>query len=95
MKLLGLLVSKAKGKKYAAVFRKDDGSRKTVNFGARDYEDYTQHHDATRRDRYLLRHQHENWEQPDTPGALSAWILWGQYTDIRKNLNYFKKHFSL
>ena len=92
MKLLSVLASKAKGKKYAAIFSEP---KKTVNFGAKNYLDFTIGATEKQRDSYLLRHQHENWEQPDTPAALSAWILWGQYPDIQKNIQYFKKHFSL
>ena len=43
--------SKNKDKKYAL----SDG-QKTVNFGARGYEDYTIHKDPERMKRYVKRH---------------------------------------
>jgi hypothetical protein len=46
-----IVESRAKGKKYALI--KPDGKR--INFGSIDYEDYTKHKNATRRDNYLKR----------------------------------------
>lgn len=54
---------------------------KTIHFGALGYADYTQHHDADRMKRYLLRHRsHENWQQSgiQTAGFWSRWLLWNQ-----------------
>jgi hypothetical protein len=44
-------------KKYKMVFTdKNDKKVKTVQFGAKGYEDYTVHKDKDRRTRYLKRH---------------------------------------
>ena len=43
------------GKKWQAVIIYEDGHRKTVPFGAAGMEDYTQHHDEARRQRFLSR----------------------------------------
>ena len=54
-----------------------DGRKRTVPFGANGYEDYTQHKDPTRKERYLKRHkERENWRDPTTPGFWSRWYLW-------------------
>ena len=44
--------SNAKGKKYTATLP----SGKKVHFGAKGYQDYTQHGDEARRKNYLARH---------------------------------------
>jgi len=78
--------------KWIAEF--DDGTR--VSFGAKGYEDYTQHHDKLRRANYLSRHRtREDWNNPKTAGSLSRWILWGDSTSLQQNLASFRKRFSL
>lgn len=84
-------------KKYDAVFVKENGREKVVPFGASGMSDFTKHKDKTRRARYLKRHSGmgEHWNKPDTPGALSKWILWGPSTSFRKNVKTFKRRFKL
>jgi hypothetical protein len=78
--------------KWVAVF--DDGTR--VPFGAKGYQDYTQHGDKLRRANYLARHRtSETWTNPKTAGALSRWILWGDSTSLSANLSDFRRRFSL
>ena len=81
-------------KKYVAIFSVD-GEPKKVKFGASGYEDYTTHHDKTRRDSYRNRHRHDNLDNPLSPGALSYYILWGDSTSITANINHFVKLFDL
>ena len=87
--------SHKKEKKWDAVFEKN-GREKVVPFGQRGYSDYTKHKDKTRKQRYLKRHagMGENWTQPDTPGALSKWILWNK-PSFKASLTDFKKRFNL
>lgn len=83
-------------KKFDAIFTMDDGRIITISFGAKNYSDYTEHHDPIRRERYIKRHAtRENWDDPMTAGSLSKHILWGKSTDINKNIREFKKHFNL
>jgi hypothetical protein len=78
--------------KWIAEF--SDGTR--VSFGAKGYQDYTQHKDPLRRANYLSRHRTtENWRNPKTAGALSRWILWGDSTSLEANLKAFRRRFSL
>ncbi len=88
--------SHKKEKKWDAVFVKPDGKEKTVPFGARGMSDYTKHKDKTRKQRYLKRHSGmgEHWNKPDTPGALSKWILWNK-PSFKASLADFKKRFGL
>ena len=61
------------GKKFQA----SDGKR-TVHFGASQYEDFTQHGDETRRKSYIQRHSNEDWSKSNmmSPAFMSRWILW-------------------
>ena len=82
-------------KKWDAVFEKE-GKEKVVSFGARGYSDFTKHKDVTRKARYIKRHSGmgEHWNKPDTPGALSRWILWNK-PSLKGSLRDFRKRFSL
>ena len=87
--------SHRKEKKWDAVFEKD-GREKVVPFGQKGYSDYTKHKDKTRKQRYIDRHRGmgENWRKPDTPGALSYWVLWNKPT-FKASVADFKKRFDL
>ena len=95
LKLVKIVKSPKREKKYRAVFSRD-GRIKNVDFGASGYEDYLSHHDKERRERYKNRHRkRENWNKPDTAGSLSLHILWGESTSFRENVSKFKKRFHL
>ncbi len=96
LKLKAVRKSHKSEKKWDAVFEKN-GREKVVSFGAAGMSDYTKHKDKTRRARYLQRHKGmgENWNKPDTPGALSKWILWGPSTSFRQSVKAYKKRFKL
>jgi hypothetical protein len=95
MKLVRVEDSPIDGKKWRAVFR--DGDKMThTDFGASGYEDYTQHHDKERRRLYKERHSKDlDTRDPTRAGFLSYYILWGDSTDIRRNISSYKKRFSL
>jgi hypothetical protein len=60
---------------------------KKIEFGDSSYEDYTTHRDLLRRERYINRHKkRENWDDYTTSGYWSKRVLWGDSTDIDKNL---------
>jgi hypothetical protein len=96
MRLKTLRRSHRPEKKWDAVFVKDNGKEKVVPFGARGMSDFTKHKDTERRARYLKRHSRmgEHWSRPDTPGALSRWILWNKKT-LKASLSDFKRKFKL
>ena len=82
------------GKKLMAVFTRD-GRTKTIHFGAKNMDDYTITKDKAQRKRYLDRHRkNENWNNPESAGALSRWILWGDSTSRGTNISSFKKRFN-
>ena len=66
--------SNAKGKKYTAELP----SGKRVHFGAKGYQDFTQHRDEARRKNYLARHGGggQDWGDRETAGYWSRWLLW-------------------
>jgi len=98
MRLIKVVSSTAKGKRYAAVFEKD-GKTKTTNFGQKDpkFGTYIDHKSTTRRSAYLARHSknNEDWNDPTTAGALAKWLLWGKSTSLRENIKAFKRRFNL
>ena len=97
MKLKTIRRSHKPEKKYDAVFITDQGHEKVVPFGAAGMSDFTKHKNKTRRARYLARHSGmgESWNKPDTPGALSRWILWGPSSSFRKSVKAYKRRFKL
>jgi len=71
----------------------DAGS--VVYFGSSNYLDYTIGATEQQRKSYRARHDKEKNQKFDTPGALSYWILWGDSTDINKNIADYKKRYNL
>jgi hypothetical protein len=65
---------------------------KTIHAGLIGYEDYTQHKDEFRKERYISRHRNENWNDFMTAGSLAKYVLW-TYTDIKKMINYIQKSY--
>ena len=94
MKLLHIKPSTNPKKKYMAVFETDAGRSKTVHFGAAGMSDYTKNRDDARKENYLSRHRAtEDWNKPDTAGALSRWILWNKPT-ISASIADYKSRFN-
>ena len=96
MKLLKVVPSNKAGKKYMAVFQKDDGREKTTHFGAKGMDDYTITKNKEQRARYRKRHQKDlKTNDPTKAGYLSYYILWGDSTSRRENIKNYKKRFNL
>ena len=92
LRLKTLRRSRRPEKKWDAVFVKEDGKEKTVSFGQAGASNYTKHKNSTRKQRYIQRHSGmgEHWRRPDTPGALSRWILWNKKT-LKASVADFKR----
>ena len=83
------------GKKMKAVFYDDNKKVKTTHFGAEGMSDYTKHKDNERKQRYLDRHKkNENWNDYQTAGSLSRYILWNK-TSLHDSTNDYKKKINL
>ena len=95
LKLKTIRKSHKPEKKYDAVFERN-GREKTISFGAAGMSDYTKHKNATRKQRYIKRHSGmgEHWRKPDTPGALSRWVLWNKPT-LAASVSDFKRRFGV
>jgi len=88
--------SKIKNKKYTAIFYDGDKKIKTSQFGDNRYEDYIQHKDKQRRDKYRNRHKKDlNTGDYMRPGFLSYYILWGDSSSLKTNISNYKKRFNL
>jgi len=95
LKLISIKPSNVKGKKVTAVFN-IDGKKKTVQFGASGYIDYTvAPHDEERKKRYIARHRkNENWTDATKAGTLSRYILW-EYKNKQTAVKMYKKRFKI
>lgn len=89
-----LYKSPRKGKKYRAVWSRDNEEFRHTDFGAEGMSDFTIHKDPARKKRYLDRHRaRENWNDPYSAGALSRWVLWDKPT-LRGSWTAYKKRFG-
>ena len=84
-------------KRLMAIFgKRPNGTEYIVHFGSPSppSEAFIDHGDKKKRTDYIKRHRpRENWKNPYSPGALSRYILWGETTDIDKNIRQYKKRF--
>lgn len=68
---------------------------KVVHFGSSAHQDYTQHGDKERQQRYLKRHEkREDWGDWTTPGFWSRWLLWSS-PSLAKAIRHLKHKFNL
>jgi hypothetical protein len=99
MKLLRVFSSPRKQKKLRAEFLQDDGSITHTDFGATGYMDFTMITNKElaeeTRSRYWSRHRKEYGQDPDTPGMLSLFLLWGRSQNLRRNISEYKKLYNL
>ena len=78
IKLVNVIPSDLKDKKWTAIFSKDSKIVKT-HFGAKGMSDYTIHKDIDRRNRYISRHLKDlDTRDPTRAGYLSMFVLWNK-----------------
>ena len=102
MFLKSITSSDRKDKRYSAEFclcKVKDSCKgknyKTVHFGLKGGKTYIDHNDEEKKKNYLARHKvNEDWNKPDTAGALSRWILWNKKT-LKSSIEDFKKKFKI
>jgi hypothetical protein len=85
--------STRKDKRFMAIFK--NGT--ITHFGAKNGSTYVDHKDKAKRTAYIARHSknNENWKDPYSAGALSRFILWGDYTSIDGNIASYKRMFNI
>ena len=96
MKLERVVYAKNPAKKWRAEFT--DGTH--TEFGSAGMNDFTLSkgtaEDKAMRDRYRKRHLKDlDTEDPTRAGFLSFWILWGNSTDMGRNIATYKRKFNL
>ena len=70
---------------------------RSVNFGAKGYQDFTQHGDPDRMRLYVIRHRaRENWKRSgiDTAGFWSRWLLWSK-PSLDQAIKFIKQKFGI
>jgi hypothetical protein len=83
------------GKKLKIVLTYEDGSTKTIHIGQASAEDYTDHHDDTRKASYTKRHKpRENWMDFTTAGFWAKHLLWNK-TSLSASVKDTAKRFHL
>ncbi len=89
MKFISLKKSNKPNKKLVITFTEPD---LTIHFGSKNSSTFLDHYDKVKRSNYLKRHKvNEDWNQVNA-GSLSKWLLWGDSSDLYKNLiNYLDK----
>jgi len=67
----------------------------TIHFGSKNSSTFLDHHDKLKRSNYLKRHRvNEDWNQVNA-GSLSAYILWGDSSDMYANLIKYLDKFNI
>lgn len=91
-----IIKSRNPSKKYDAIFESPEGRMKTVSFGSSGMDDYTLTGDKEARRLYRIRHAKDlETRDPTRAGYLAYYILWGESTDMMKNIRAYKSRFNL
>ena len=88
------------GKRFTAIFRLHKGGKiiKITHFGQRNPKKgtYIDHGDKKIRDAYRARHKKDlDTKDFKRPGFLSYYLLWGDSTSLKQNIENYKKKFNL
>lgn len=88
-----ILDSNRKNKRFVAVFANGD----KIHFGQDGATTYIDSGDEKKRTAYLARHGagREDWKTPYNAGSLSRWLLWGNSTQLKANIAFFKNKFRI
>ena len=95
--IISLITSTKPNKRFKAVF--DNG--KEIDFGLKGGQTYIDHKDKQRRFNYWRRHYGNDKERKliknltPSPALLSAMLLWGNSTDLDKNIDYLNHLWKL
>ena len=85
-------------KRFTAIFRLHRGGKiiKITHFGQRGGKTYIDEGDKTKRKNFRARHKRD-LETKDfkRAGYLAYFLLWGDNTSLKKNIDDYKKKFNL
>ena len=92
--------SQAKNKRFVAIFTDEKGKSKKVNFGLKNPKKgtYIDHSDKELRKNYRARHEATEkkfYKDPMRPATLSRFILWGESTLLKQNIQDYKNKYNL
>jgi len=96
MKITNISTSPLKTKRFRVFL--DDGRH--FDFGLKTGSTYIDHHDKNKRFNYQSRHYNSQKERPyieniiPSPALFSYYILWGESTSIKKNIQLLNKLMS-
>ena len=79
-----------KSKKYDIYYN----DKKLLSFGATGYSDFPTHQDEARKERYIKRHQKEDWTDLNKAGAWAKGVLWNKPT-IRESILDMEHRFKI
>ena len=66
-----------------------------IHFGDSRYQDFTMHKNIDRKELYIQRHQaREDWNNLNTAGFWSRWLLWEKPT-LNQAINFIQKKFNI
>lgn len=86
-------------KKYTATFRVKPHVRseyvQRVPFGSWQNTEYIVHKKKSERSRYRLRRPLPDKPNPMCPEVLEYYLLWGNSTDLKRNIVIFRRKFQL
>jgi len=86
------------GKRFTAIFRIHKGGKviKITNFGQIGGKTYLDEKDKKKRSAYRARHKKDlDTKDFKRAGYLSYYLLWGDHTTLKKNLEDYRKRFNL
>jgi len=69
-------------------------NNKKIHFGDTRFMNYTMTHDEGKKKRYLALRNRENWEDPNTAGFWSRWLLWNK-PSIKESAKYIEEQFNI
>lgn len=96
MKLLKIIPSKKKDKRFAAYFLRDSGREKVTHFGQPGATTYIDGASKAKREAFRARHKRDlRTKDPSRAGYLSYYVLWGDTPSLGGNIKRFKKQFNL
>lgn len=90
--------SSRKEKKWMVHYINPDTNKiNTIHFGQKNFEDYTQHKNKDRRDKYEKRHSNmgEDWNDPQSGAGFWAYNLLWTYPNFKKAIKETEKKYNI
>jgi len=81
-------------KRFKAIFYDRNKKIKTVQFGDKNYDNFTIHKDEKRKELYRKRHHKDKIDDPFSAGALSWYLLWNKPT-LKESIKDYEEIFGI